>query len=363
MNDKTDKVDYEQFIPRKSGFIFKFIKRDDQFIHTFIEGELVETIGLSLDAVIGKTLFDFLPADQAIQKEVFYEKAWNGENVNYEGRLGEIIYLAILNPIRRNSQTMEVIGTAIDITNEKQRERQIHQIEKLSVVGELAAGIAHEIRNPLTSLKGFTKIIKENVNDQDIMQYLDIMLAEMDRINEIVNEFMFIAKPNENVHFQRTDLNNLLSNCILFMEPQALLKSIKIESSYDSDVTLHCDQNQIKQVLINFLQNAIEATADSGHNIKVTLREISEQTIVITIKDRGCGIPEERYKRLFEPFYSTKEKGTGLGLITCKRIIDLHQGNIEVESKPGEGTTINIFLPRSMNMDSKPIQPNDQEIV
>lgn len=363
MNDKTEKVDYEQFIPRESGFIFKFIKKDGKFIHTFIEGKLIEKVGLSPGVVTGKTLSDFLSADQAIQKEVFYEKAWNGENVNYEGSFGGITYLAILNPIRRNAQTIEVIGTAIDITNEKQRERQIQQIEKLSVVGELAAGIAHEIRNPLTSLKGFTKIVKENVNDQDLMLYLDIMLDEMDRINEIVNEFMFIAKPNEHVHFQRTDLNNLLSNCILFMEPQALMKSIKIESSYDSDIILHCDQNQMKQVLINFLQNAIEATTDSGHNIEVVLKEVYEQTILITIKDKGCGIPEERYNRLFEPFYSTKEKGTGLGLITCKRIIDLHQGNIEIESKPGEGTTISIFLPKSMNIESKAINPNDLEIV
>ena len=130
MNNQRDKVDYEQFIPRESGFIFKFIKKDDKFIHTFIEGKLIEKVGLSPGFVTGKTLSEFLSADQAIQKEVFYEKAWNGENVNYEGSFGGITYLAILNPIRRNAQTIEVIGTAIDITNEKQRERQIQQIEK-----------------------------------------------------------------------------------------------------------------------------------------------------------------------------------------------------------------------------------------
>lgn len=351
MTDKRNKVDYEQFIPRESGFIFKFVKKDGKFIHTFIEGKLIEKIGLTPECVAGKTLFEFLPAEQAILKEVFYEKAWNGENVNYEGNVGDIQYLAILNPIRRNGKTIEVIGTAIDITREKEREKQVQQMEKLSVVGELAAGIAHEIRNPLTSLKGFAKIVKESVDKEELIQYLDIMLDEMDRINQIVNEFMFIAKPHENVKFRHTNLNKLLLNSILFMAPQANLKSIKIEYNFESEIILHCDSNLIKQVLINLLQNSIEATEDSGHQIDVELKEAGEQNILILIKDKGCGISENRHKRLFEPFYSTKEKGTGLGLITCKRIVDLHQGSIDIESKQGEGTTIKVYLPRHSHQD------------
>src|SRR5574342_327007 len=310
MNDQSNKVDYEQFIPRESGFIFKFVKKEGRFIHTFIEGKLIEKIGLKPDSVVGKTLFEFLPAEQAIRKEVFYEIAWKGENINYEGCVGDTHYLAILNPIRRNGKTVEVIGTAIDITKEKEREKRIQQMEKLSVVGELAAGIAHEIRNPLTSLKGFAKIVKESVDKEDLVGYLDIMLDEMDRINQIVNEFMFIAKPNEHVHFQPTNINNLLQSCIVLMEPQAHLKSIKIESNLEPELFLNCDQNQIKQVLINLLQNAIEATDDRGNHIEVTLKEACEKNILILIKDKGCGISEQRHKRLFEPFYSTKEKGS-----------------------------------------------------
>nr|WP_251027904.1 ATP-binding protein [Bacillus sp. ISL-41] len=222
-------------------------------------------------------------------------------------------------------------------------------MEKLSVVGELAAGIAHEIRNPLTSLKGFAKIVKESVTDQKLIPYLDIMLDEMDRINQIVNEFMFIAKPNENVHFQFMNFSKLVTDCIHFMEPQANLKSIKIEFDVKMEIIVDCDRNQMKQVLINLLQNAIEATEDNGHFISVSLDEAGAESVMITIRDKGCGIPEPRLKRLFEPFYSTKEKGTGLGLLTCKRIIDLHQGSIDIESQPGEGTTIRIVLPRNKN--------------
>jgi signal transduction histidine kinase len=329
-------VDYEQFIPRETGFIFKFIKKGSKFIHTFIEGKLVEKVGLCPDTVSGKSLFEFLPLDQAIRKDKFYEKAWNGEQVNYEGSLAGVHYLAILNPILQNGHTVEVIGIAIDITNEKNREKQVQQMEKLAVVGELAAGIAHEIRNPLTSLKGFAKIVKESITDQKLIPYLDIMLNEMDRINQIVNEFMFIAKPNENVNFQYANFSKLIRDCVDFMEPQANLKSIEIDYEFEVEYMLACDRNQMKQVLINLLQNAIEATSDNGHLISVRLEEISEESIMVTIIDRGCGIPESRLDRLFEPFYSTKEKGTGLGLLTCKRIIDIHQGSIDIESQLGK---------------------------
>ena len=346
MNDESITVDYEQFIPRETGFIFKFIKKDNRFIHTFIEGKLIEKVGLCPDLVIGRSLTEFLPPDQVKRKEIFYEKAWNGEQVNYEGSIGGIYYLAVLNPIRINGETVEVIGTTIDITKEKIREKQAQQMEKLSVVGELAAGIAHEIRNPLTSLKGFAKIVKESVTDQKLIPYLDIMLDEMERINQIVNEFMFIAKPKENVRFQYTNINKLLRDCIQFMGPQANLKSINIELEAEVQINLNCDGNQIKQVLINILQNAIEATENNGHFIGVSLEEMSAESVMITVSDKGCGISESRFNRLFEPFYSTKEKGTGLGLLTCKRIIDLHQGSINIESQPGEGTTIRIVLPR-----------------
>ncbi|WLR54880.1 ATP-binding protein [Mesobacillus subterraneus] len=278
---------------------------------------------------------EFLPPDQAKRKVNFYEKAWRGEHVNYEGSLGGVHYLAVLYPVRQNGMTVEVIGTAIDITKEKEREKQVQQMEKLSVVGELAAGIAHEIRNPLTSLKGFAKIVKESVADEKLIPYLDIMLDEMNRINQIVNEFMFIAKPQENVNFQYANFTKLLRDCVHFMEPQANLKSLKIEFDDKKEIILDCDRNQMKQVLINLLQNSIEATGDNGHFISVTLEEVSGDSVMVTINDKGCGIPESRLERLFEPFYSTKEKGTGLGLLTCKRIIDLHQGTIDIESQSG----------------------------
>ncbi|PLS16814.1 hypothetical protein CVD28_17260 [Bacillus sp. M6-12] len=337
-------INYRDFVPRQNGFVFKFIKKDNQFIHTYIEGDLLRKLGMTPSMVIGKTVFDFVPRDQALQKERFYEKSWNGETVNYEGYIGDTYYLANLFPIKINSEVVEVNGTAIDITAEKNNEKRIREMEKLSVVGELAAGIAHEIRNPLTSLTGFTKIIKEQVTDPSLHEYLLIMEDELDRINQIVNEFMFIAKPKETMEIKETNINALVRNVIKFMEPQTNLKSIMVNLFFSDKITAFCDPNQIKQVLINILQNAIEATSESL-SIDISLTKMDESQFKIEIRDRGCGISEERQKKLFEPFYTTKEKGTGLGLMVCKRIIEIHQGTIEVNSHQEIGTIFEIVLP------------------
>jgi signal transduction histidine kinase len=345
----SSKISYNDLIPRQNGFVFKFVKKGNDFIHTFIEGEFIKRAGLSPSMVVGKNLFHFLTESQAKQKESFYEMAWNGETVNYEGYLNGYFYIASLTPLIINSKTVEVNGTAIDITKEKMNEIKIQNMEKLSIIGKLAAGIAHEIRNPLTSLIGFTQIIKESNNNPNVEPYLEIMINELERINQIVNEFMLIAKPHESMEIRKIDINILVSNVIKFMEPQSNLKSIMIDSFFDSEVTAYCDPDQIKQVLINVIQNAIEATTDINAKVEISLKNIDTENYLIRIKDMGSGIPEERQKNLFEPFYTTKEKGTGLGLMVCKRIIEIHKGSIDIRSNHDEGTVVDIILP--MNTD------------
>lgn len=342
----TNKVDYKQFIPRETGFIFKFIKNDNYFIHTFIEGELIKKFGLTSEMVVGKTLFDFTPKQMAIEKLYYYDKAWNGENTNYEGYFCDVYYIVTLTPIRVNSKTVEVIGTAIDITKEKNREIQVQQMEKLAVIGQLAAGVAHEISNPLTSINGFVKIVKEGVCSQDQERYLDIILGEIDRINNIVNKFLFISKPKDFSNIKPTNINQVIDNCISFIQSQSNLKHIKINPYFESEIIINCDEAQIRQVIVNLIENAIEAIYLTDQSIEILLKEdLSSNMALIKITDKGRGISEERKKRLFEPFYCTKEKGTGLGLITCKRIIDLHGGKIEINSTVGEGTTVQVLLP------------------
>ncbi|KWW21365.1 hypothetical protein AS888_17425 [Peribacillus simplex] len=337
--------DYRDLIPR-NGFLFKFIKKDNDFIHTFVEGDFITKSIMPTAMVIGKKLSDFLPMKQALIKQRFYEIAWDGETVNYEGKVGDIHYVASLNPLMVNGKVTEVIGTAIDITDKKRNENKLLELEKLAVVGELAAGIAHEIRNPLTSIIGFTQIISERVDDASIHDYLGIMMRELDRINSIVNEFMFIAKPDETMKASKYNINSLIADVNKFMEPQSNLKGIRINfDSQSEQITAVCDQNLMKQVLINLIQNSIEATEENGEEIKISLGQASDDKFFIHITDKGNGMTSDRLKRLFEPFYTTKEKGTGLGLMICRRIIELHQGTIEFKSDVGTGTEVTIILP------------------
>ncbi|RJS58882.1 ATP-binding protein [Bacillus sp. PK3_68] len=345
-------VDYRNLIPKHNGFVFKFIKKNNEFIHTFAEGDFLKKIEIPPSIIVGKTLHDFLPESHADEKQSYYEKAWNGSIINYEGNLNGFYYLTSLTPVIINSRVIEVNGTAIEITEHRKNTLKIQELEKLSLIGELAAGVAHEIRNPLTCVTGFAQMIKELSSDKTIDSYMDIVLRELNRINAIVNEFIFIAKPKENMKTREVDIKALVSHVVEFMKPQATLKGIHLIKSihFDQTFTIQCDPNQITQVLMNLIQNAIEATTDPAtQEIVISLKNMHDESVSIEIIDKGSGISQERQKRLFEPFYTTKEKGTGLGLMMCRRIIENHSGTIEIHSQLGEGTTVIINLPKAFN--------------
>ncbi|HZG74000.1 MAG TPA: ATP-binding protein [Chondromyces sp.] len=349
-------VDYPHLISRDSGFIFKFIKKNNKFIHTFAEGAFLKKVGIPPSLIVGKTLHEFLSENHADEKQSYYEKAWSGNIINYEGNLNGFHYLCSLTPVIINSQVIEVNGTAIDITEDRRNTLKIQELEKLSLIGELVAAVAHEIRNPLTSIIGFTQMIKELSDDEIIDNYIEIVLTELNAINAIVNKFMFIAKPKEGMKTRETDIKSLVSQVVEFMKPQSALKGVHLIESihFDQTLTIQCDPNQIKQLLMNLIQNAIEATTDpSTQEIIISLENMHDDSFLIEVTDKGSGMSQERQKRLFEPFYTTKEKGTGLGLMMCKRIIENHNGTIEINSQLGEGTTVRISLPKVFQSSSK----------
>jgi two-component system sporulation sensor kinase A len=234
-----------------------------------------------------------------------------------------------------------------DLTQRKKEEEALIRSEKLSVVGQMAAGIAHEIRNPLTSLKGFTQFLKSKVNHNH--EYFDIMLTELDRINTIVQEFMALAKPQAK-QFAVHDLAKIFDSVTTLLEPQAIMNNVRMTTEFNSDVpSVYCDENQLKQVFINLMKNAIEAMPDGGE-LKVRLMRNTVDTVLIQIKDQGVGIPKEQLDLLGGPFYSTKSTGTGLGLMICFRIIEAHHGTIRFASEPGQGTTATVELPICLSL-------------
>jgi two-component system, sporulation sensor kinase A len=220
----------------------------------------------------------------------------------------------------------------------------LQKTEKLTIVGQLAAGIAHEIRNPLTAIKGFTQLLS-NMGHRD---YTDVILTELDRIDKIVSDLLVLAKPQIS-NLEEINLVELIDRVVTLLKTQAIMYNIDIISdiSLKDCPMIEAEADQIKQVLINLIKNAIEAMPDGGV-VTIEAEGSSEDHVVIRVIDEGIGIPRELISRLGEPFFSTKEKGTGLGLMICQRIIKNHKGSLEIDSEVNKGTTFTIRLPRKI---------------
>ncbi|MCY7672165.1 ATP-binding protein [Bacillus altitudinis] len=229
-----------------------------------------------------------------------------------------------------------------DITSQKQSEKMLMKSEMLSAVGQLAAGIAHEIRNPLTSLKGFLQLMIQSKKYQK--DYADVMMSEFNRLESIINEFLVLSR-SKSVKFEPVNVNLLLEEVIMVVESQAVLKGVSIQKNLAPSLPhIQGIPNELKQVFLNILKNGIEAMDGVTGVIQVTSLLKNDQMMLI-FEDQGKGIPEEEIGKLGEPFYTTKEKGTGLGLMMTIKIIESHGGTIRFESKSFEGTRVIITFP------------------
>nr|WP_246055323.1 ATP-binding protein [Pseudalkalibacillus caeni] len=242
-----------------------------------------------------------------------------------------------------NGERNGLVTIGRDVTQLKQTEAILRNREKLSVAGELAAGIAHEIRNPLTSVRGFLQFMKEM--DKPSPDHFDIMSIELDRINEIVSELLVLSKP-QSKSFKFVEINTHLQKVINLLNHEALITKAKIDTHFEGKkLIIFGDEDSLKQAFINIIKNAIEAMP-SGGEINVQT-EIKNNEVSITIKDNGIGIPKERLARIGEPFYTLKEKGMGLGMTITNKIIEEHKGSLKIESEVNVGTTVTVSLPVS----------------
>jgi PAS domain S-box-containing protein len=230
-----------------------------------------------------------------------------------------------------------------DITERKKTQELLLNSEKLNIAGQLAASIAHEIRNPLTAIKGFHQLMEADSNGKPY--YFEILTEEMNRIELILNELLLLAKPQA-LQLKQVDLRALIEQVCTLMDSQANLHNIDVKVKFEQTVPtfIQCNENQMKQIFINFLKNAIEAMPNGGQVI-ITVNHNDEDSILLLIIDQGEGIPEGKLKRIGEPFYTTKEKGTGLGFMVCRKIIEDHQGTLNISSRLNQGTTIEVILP------------------
>ncbi|PYZ92148.1 PAS domain-containing sensor histidine kinase [Salipaludibacillus keqinensis] len=310
---------------------------------TFVNDKFCDLSKYNKDELIGQSHCLLHP--DAYYPESFYEdiietikkdSMWQGE-VKQKAKDGTEFWVDMtIIPFVEKSSPDFYATIQQDITYRKEAEELLRRSEQLSVLGELAAGVAHEIRNPLTAIKGFTQLSSSSD------PYKKIMLDEIERINMIVNEFMMLAKPHE-VEYAPKNIVLIIKHVIRFLESESNLKNVFFRLFSSEEVFVNCEENQLKQVFINIMKNAIEAMPNGGY-VDICVAKENEQ-VQISIKDEGVGLAGSEIKKLGEPFYSLKKDGNGLGLMMSFRIIENHYGKYQIESKVNEGTKITITFP------------------
>jgi PAS domain S-box-containing protein len=340
------KEQFQNVIRNQEGLIFSLTKEEGEFIYTLFDGQILNQMDLTSDQTVGKRPQDILEKTLAEDVCSVYEQCWTSQDKiifektdpkNHE-------WLTVLNPVVENGQTTALIGSSIDITKRKAAEKALQNNEKLSLLGELSAGIGHEISNPLTSVKGFVKIMKEN-SSYMTPEILKVMENEIDNIERFSEELIMLARPQEyeKAAFDVVSLLDEMTEKILKTDTESNVQ-IEIESEHPKMI-VYGVRKQIKQAFFNIIENSLESMEHLEQGKILIKCETTDNRLVINILDNGCGISAERLSTLGEPFYTTKGKGNGLGLMITKRIIKNHWGHLEIESELNKGTIVTVSLP------------------
>ncbi|CAH1222261.1 Adaptive-response sensory-kinase SasA [Paenibacillus allorhizoplanae] len=305
-------------------------------------------LGYREDELLHMTFIPLIPSEELDKTMNYFLEASKGITQHYETRVyhknGKILDVKVTNmPIIVNNEPIGVYGVARDITQENKNELLLLESEQLTAVGQLAASIAHEIRNPLTSLKGFVQLIENKVPGVN-KEYFSVMMEELGRIELITSELLFLAKPQAQ-EFKIEQMNKIIQDVVLLLGSQALINRIEIRTENLACLpAMLCIGQQLKQVFINLIKNAMEAMPGGGV-IEIKASMPSTSLMLIQVVDQGKGIPKELISKIGSPFYTTKENGTGLGMMTTIKIIKSHGGNVNISSIEGQGTTIDVYLP------------------
>jgi two-component system sensor histidine kinase PilS (NtrC family) len=232
-----------------------------------------------------------------------------------------------------------------DVTDVRRGERSARIQQRLAAVGEMAAGIAHEIRNPLASMSGSIQVLRGelSLNDEQA-QLMDIVLRESERLNETIKSFLAYARP-QRVSLARLDIRRVVQDTATLLRNSADVHEdhvLDVEVP-DEPVWYDADENQIRQIVWNLATNGLRAMASGGRLILSS--RVDGETLEVTVRDQGCGIPSSELESLFQPFHSSFEKGTGLGLAIVHRIVTDYNGTVQVSSTVGTGTTFCVRLP------------------
>ncbi|TLS49646.1 PAS domain-containing protein [Paenibacillus antri] len=324
------------------------------------EFELVEIsdtacriLGVSREAAIGRSMddvFEGVPVQHRLVQRTLLDGmvvknhavSWTNDRERFE---------LIMDTSLLKDAEGRVAGAYVifkDVSNLRSLEQQVQRSDRLAMIGQIAAGTAHEIRNPLTSIKGFLQVLKKSLGERGMTKefgYAELMLSEIDRINDLVSEFLLLSKPKDTT-FSVIDAAAVIREILPIINNEAILHGVTVEYRAELDPPpIVADRELLKQVFINLSKNGIEAMAAEGGTLTITEKtDRIQQRLNVYVQDTGPGIPPFLIDKIFDPFFTTKEEGTGLGLAVCQRIVHDMGGTLRVSSK-GYGTIFVVSIP------------------
>jgi len=323
-----------------------------------------ELLGRSARRVIGRPLKEVFPPDTSLVRHLTDTFA-TGESRSessavIEGQDGRPVRVSIVTaPLAGRSGAIDsAVAVVRDITRLHQLESEVRRGETLAAAGQMAVGLAHEIRNPLSAIRGAVQLLQRELGDEARWgEYTDVLLKEVTRVNGIIEMLLDLSRP---VTLRAVPLNvhQLLERVALLLEEMAAARQVSFVRRYDPSLPpIMADEDRLVQVFHNLMRNAIEAMPEGGKLTLVTRLSMNplfakvdlgqgQRTMAeIQVVDEGAGIPAATREKLFTPFFTTKDRGLGLGLALCHRIVEEHKGAMQVTSEPGRGTAFSCFLP------------------
>jgi len=264
------------------------------------------------------------------------------------------INLSISQLLNSGGEQLGLVLIFEDVSREIKMENEFRRMGELAAVGQLAASIAHELRNPLSSIKGAAQFLQKECEDNaSMVEFLEIIVEEADGLSKLTTQFLDFARPMQ-LELKPTLINQVVDKTLQLMSVHITDSNVVVKENLDGSMPeIQADAKQIEQVLKNIIINALQAMPEGGM-IRVETSRGHAGSAAIVVSDTGIGIPEDKLERIFQPFMTTKTKGTGLGLSVVQKIIDNHGGRIEVSSEEGKGTTFKITLPQSGSKHSVP---------
>lgn len=311
-----------------------------------------EFIGIASGDVIGRPFVELMEKTSDSGESILLNSLRTGRPYSHveatvESAMGPVNVMAYTTVITDDNN--DVTGAVLsirDITSQKLLEEKVVNDQKLTIIGDIAADIADEIRNPLTSVKGFLQILyKQFSDDQQMRLYIDLMLGEIRKANSMISGLILTSRPMVPIK-KSVDINKMLDEVIASGEIKCRLKSVRIKKKLEKSCSpVEVDPEQIKQVFVNLISNALESMPNGGWLEISTSYRSSEGFIETSIADTGYGIESSSLERIFEPFFTTKEGRTGLGLTIAQKILENHGGAIEVKSRKGSPTIFTVKIP------------------